>query len=293
MNEINSIEELLLACKRYIDSEEELNTIDENGNILDFTLAHVVYGPTIYGELIKINHKYKYTSSENDKKNIIPKLEIIENEDGKDTLYRVLYVRLEEAYNSLGEELFDITNNGHLVPIKLETPFGTIEIDDREEYKSTTIINNKEYSVEGTCNFPLSGDTFGFNEYKENISFAMNPYFRNIYDTQIAGLVFLTDNSIKLVQIGQECTIEYEHDEYGVIKEQKYHLANNPNPENYCNYNISELPNGNTIIESSILAEPVFPINKKSIFYRTIEVDKDKKIVSDYRALIVNQKNYN
>ena len=27
MNEINSIEELLLACKRYIDSEEELNTI--------------------------------------------------------------------------------------------------------------------------------------------------------------------------------------------------------------------------------------------------------------------------
>ena len=53
--------------------------------------------------------------------------------------------------------------------------------------------------------------------------------------------------------------------------------------------------NGNKIIESCIPAEPLFPIDKKSIFYRAVEIGTNngkEYIASDYRALVVMQKEY-
>ena len=60
-----------------------------------------------------------------------------------------------------------------------------------------------------------------------------------------------------------------------------------------CTYKESKLPNGNRIIESCIPAEFKFPIDKKSLFYRALEIGTDNGndyIASDYRALVVLQK---
>lgn len=278
----------------YSHAVEELTTIDNDGNILDFTKANVIYASTVQGENIKINHKYKYTSSENDKDNIYPKLDILDENSIK-----VTYIRMRDPYNILGEEHFSITDNKTLSPTYINNQFAEIFIDDNTRCTAKTRIDDTLYNVESDCNFPLSGDIFMFSEYKGNATFAMSSYFNNIYDTQVGGLVFLTNNSIYRISAidnslenKEKYSIDYEYDNYEIINSQLYKFGDTE--EELCKYNNTEkLPSGNTIIESCIFAEPTFPINKKSIFYRAVEIDRHTdEIVSDYRALIVNQKDY-
>ena len=96
----------------------------------------------------------------------------------------------------------------------------------------------------------------------------------------------------------------YEYDNYGIITKQLFivhHIDNETQTSyegerNMCKYNSKTLPNGNKFIESMILAEPVYPLNKKSIFYRAVEISKNEDgveyISSDYRAVMITHKDY-
>jgi hypothetical protein len=47
------------------------------------------------------------------------------------------------------------------------------------------------------------------------------------------------------------------------------------------------LPNGNTIIESTIYADPMIKKDKNTILYTATEVNEDNVMVSQYKVLIV------
>ena len=263
---------------------------DKDGNIEEYFKADTKYADVDSGEMICVDIDYNYISADSIKRNIIPTLADCDLEKGKVV---VEFVRKEDTKKVLSTETFEINEDGNLVPVKLESGFGTINIDrESGKYICISEVDGKKYSIVGSTNFPLSGDIFTFSEFKGSTSMSMNSYFDNIYEAQYGGEVFLTKNDIYSVDIDQTYFYHYYYDDYGIIKTQAFKAQNTEWIE-MGSYGESTLPNGNKIIESVVLAEPVYPINKKSIFYRAVEIDKDGEIASDYRALIIKHKSYN
>ena len=272
----------------FINGIEEYTLLDKNGNIEDHTKSRNVYADTSCGEMICVHKDFDYMSSKSDKDIIIPYM----GESTEDKI-KVNYIRKSDENVVLSYEEFYIEDDGTLTPIHIHNNMGDITIKrDDKEYRYTTVLenNNTKYTIEGSCNYPLSCNIFAFSLYRNILGFTSLPYFDALYHTDINGEIFIVKNKLYKALIEKDGNIyayEYEYDENGVINKQLF------NGKDVCKYNVSILENGNKFIESLILAEPVFPINKKSIFYRAIEVNDEGFILSDYRTVAISHKNYN
>ena len=283
---------------------EEFTMFDKDGNIEEYTKSENLYGLTITGEWITLNVDYKYTSCDDYKENIIPQYS--ELEDGK---IEVSYIKKSRPYDQIAVERFIVNNENLLVPIYLKSEFGETFIDEIDTvygmfpYTTKYTIDDKSYSVTGMVNYPLSGDLFSYNKYKEVLSMSKLSYFDNIYESDNGLECFYNQNRITNAyfekdnddEVGDKfkARYSYHYDDYGVIN--IINMESIKGIDQVCNYKESKLPNGNKIIESCIPAEPLFPMDKKSIFYRAVEIGKKdgtEYIASDYRALVVMQKDY-
>lgn len=280
----------------FLKGYEEYTLLDRNGNIEDHTKANTLYADTSCGETICVDKYFDYMSSKSDNEIIIPTMVRL-NEDN----IRIEYIRKADEKNVLSYEDFYIETDGTLTPTFIKNNMGEIKIerkDDTYQYIATMENEGNTYIVEGECNYPLSCNIFSFSYYRHILGFASLPYFDQLYCTDINGEVFLVKNKLNSVTINDGTNnhhVTYKYDEYGMIISQEY-ISNSNIVFEGCKYSTRELDNGNKLIESMILAEPVFPINKKSIFYRCIEItneDGKEYISSDYRTVAITHKNYN
>ena len=233
-------------------------------------------------------------------------------ESTEDTI-KINYIRKVDESDILATEEFYIESDGTLTPTFIKNRDGETNIErvnDTYLYTKAIEHENVKYIIEGTCNYPLSGNIFSFSSYKGILGFTALPYFDALYHTEVNGEIFVVKNNINKAIIEKENDKDsyiytYLYDDYGIINKQIFtrrHVDENTYQQafeqdiNMCKYNSIILPNGNKFIESMILAEPVFPINKKSIFYRAVEISKNEDgteyISSDYRAVMITHKDY-
>ena len=289
----------------FINGIEEYTLLDKNGNIDDHTKARTIYADTSCGEMICVHKDFDYMSSRNDNEIIIPYM----GESTENTI-KINYIRKADESDILATEEFYIESDGTLTPTFIKNRDGETNIERiNDTYLYTKVIEheNDKYIIEATCNYPLSGNIFSYSSYKGILGFAALPYFDALYHTEVNGEIFVVKNNINKATIEKGDNIYsfiYEYDNYGIITKQLFivhHIDNETQTSyegerNMCKYNSKTLPNGNKFIESMILAEPVYPLNKKSIFYRAVEISKNEDgveyISSDYRAVMITHKDY-
>lgn len=275
---------------------ETIFMFDKAGNIEEHTVANTIYGQTISGELITLDTDYKYTSSDDYKRNIIPQLEVKDNNE-----YAIRYIQKENSFITLATETFKMNEDHLLIPLSVESKFVTAQffLLNDGSFDCTTKVYGKDnniddfiYTIESNTKFPLSADYFAFSNYKGDISLAKNSFFNNIYETDNGIECFMNENrliSATIEENNKEIKYNFTLDEYEIINSCSITIDNKISND-VCIYKESILPNKNKIIESCIPAEFKFPVDKKSLFYRAVEIGNDNGkdyVVSDYRALIV------
>ena len=279
----------------YLLGVETRTMFDKDGNIENYLVGNGKYAYTNTGDFICVNMEYTYSSTPDNRSNIIPRCKF-ENDVLKVEFYQKAF-----PHHVLSEEVFkEDTENECLILLSThrenaETRFYYRDDNTISYIHEFTSSENNHYSVSGTTNCPLSADFFMFDEYQKNITFGKNPYFDNIYQSNYFNDAMLTHTTIENVTIGDESGVEiasYQYKNAGLCYfSQKYIDNHSSESKELCKYKEGTLNNGNIVIESVIAAEPSYPRDPKSIFYRCVELDKvGKNIVSDYKALVVLHK---
>lgn len=275
----------------FLHGVETRTSFDQDGNIEDMTTGLGTYAFMNTGELICVSMMYTFMSSEDDKRNVIPRL-IEEMEDGEVPVYYVEFYQKEHPEIVLATEKFianDENKELYIIESKVGNTVTTFNPVDGMSYTSEfTDSDGYKYQVRGKTGYPLSSDYFVFDEYKGIKSFSMISYFDNIYETEYNGDAFLNTTTLELVSITKDGKIDklinYSSD-CGHYFSQHLRINHGSNvDENLCYTNKLTLPNGNILKESVINADP---LNPKSVFYEAVEYDKDDIMVSRYRALAV------
>ena len=127
----------------------------------------------------------------------------------------------------------------------------------------------------------------------------MNSYFSNIFQVEYLGAAMLTNSYITEATIRDnnlmgniKCKYTYERNDHGQYISQNYLSDYQKESKELAKTKVSKLPNGHDLVESVILAEPMYPKRVKSIFYQANEVDDKNKLISSYSALVVKHKEY-
>ena len=298
----------------YDDNKENTATIliareirqrfHKNGELYDFKRSNMKYGYDVVGELIKIDTKAKELF-EGDRGDIVPRLKI--DDEGN---YIIRYVSMDKPYDVhmietyvLVDDAFKlthITNNDQYVEIDFEwLPEGPENMvcypDGCYRYTSTLKYQNKTCQITGYINRPNSGDLFMYTESKNGLSFSKLPYFQNIYAGEADGSYFLTNNIIAEAKIiddsGKTVTYTYQYDENREFLVNQFVVIDNDEKIETAIHSTTVLPDGTSVHEIVINADPFDNnVHKKSknIFYVATELDANKDIISQYRALIIN-----
>lgn len=276
---------------------EEFTMFDVAGNIEEYNIADAIYGETISGEFITLNIDYKYTSSDDYKEIIIPQMNIV-----SDNKIQIRYIKKNKPYDDIATEEFDISEGGLLIPtyiknLGIEYYLTYIPENGSFDYRSVSVIDDETYEFCGNTFFPLSQDMLAYCKANENITLSLNSMFNNIYDIDNGLDCYYNSNKIKSAKFklngdDADTCFSYKYDDYGIINSVISTTKNGNEPiKELCKYQVSKLPNGHNIIESCFLIRPVFPYDKKSIFYIAAEISKNNDgkpyICSEYKVTAI------
>lgn len=263
-----------------------------NGDLYDFKKSNVKYGYDITGELIKIDAKTK-VQFEGDRNDICPRLKV--DDEG---LYHVRYVSMAKPYDIHVEEIYELAEDAFVLKKIINNDINvTIDFkwEDYEEYYYSakhTSSDGTTATVTGFINRPTSGDMFMYSTDKHGLAFSKLSYFSNTYIGDADGSCFLINGNIEDTEIttkdGNTVTYIYDYDPDTDTYLSQYRKENNSKDGvELANVKRTVLPNGNTIIESAIYADPMIKKDKNTILYTATEVTEDKVMVSQYKVLIV------
>jgi hypothetical protein len=287
----------------FIHGVETRTSFDADGNIEDLFIGNTIYTYADTGEFICVNFEPIYMSSDDDKRIVIPRLvaahfkgvvDTHEENAEDNTNFSIEFYRKEAPKEVLATEYFvwdDETEGFRIEKISVgnkETIFIKIGKSSYTYDSTLTDSDGNTYQVTGRTLFPLSSDFFMFDEYQENISFAMTSYFDNIYETEFFGDALLSKTTIDTVIIKKNDEIYkqiiYDWNTYCASQKVVCKFGKEVEEE-LCITDSMTLPNGNKLVESLVQADP---LNPKSIFYEAIEFDSNNfDIISSYKALAV------
>ena len=287
---------------------ETRTMFDRDGNIEDYLVSDNKYCRTEMGDLICVDTKVKYSSTGDNDRNIIPKL--VMSEDDPSTFTVQYYQKINKAI-VLSKERFKINEEDATVRlIESITGFGDgkrtttfdynkLDKDGNPEYRSVIRTDSEVCTIIGYTNSPVSADYFTYDKYKNNITVGMNSYFSNIFQVEYLGAAMLTNSYITEATIRDnnlmgniKCKYTYERNDHGQYISQNYLSDYQKESKELAKTKVSKLPNGHDLVESVILAEPMYPKRVKSIFYQANEVDDKNELISSYSALVVKHKEY-
>lgn len=289
----------------FMKALETRTLFDRDGNIEDYLISDNLYCQTEMGELICVNSKFKYSSTGDNDRNVIPRLI---RSDKDNTLFTVEYYQKANRAVVLSSEIYKLNREEGTVRL-VETTVGfgdhkrvttflydKLDEDGNIAYISTIDTDGKSCCIKGYTNSPVSADYFVYDKYKDDITVGMNSYFSNIFRAEYLGAAMLTYSYITEAVIAEGSTIKskytYQRNNHGQYISQMYACDYKEGITELSKIKTSKLPNGHDLVESVILAEPMYPKHTKSIFYQANEVNDKDELISSYTALVVDHKEH-